>query len=67
MSETVTATYASADAMKNAVNDLLGAGIPQEQFFVDEMKLQVKVITPTAGKPEILELLNRHATQKAGS
>ncbi len=42
MSTTVTATYASADAMKNAVNDLLGAGIPQEKYFIDESALQIK-------------------------
>lgn len=64
MSETVTVTYASPEAMKNAVNDLLGAGIPQEKFYVDEEKLQVKVITPTASKPEIEQLLNRHSTKK---
>ena len=63
MSETVTVNYASSDAMKNAVNDLLGAGIPQEKFYVDEEKLQIKVITPTASKPEIEQLLNRHTTK----
>ena len=63
MSETVTVNYASSDAMKNAVNDLLGAGIPQEKLYVDEEKLQIKVITPTASKPEIEQLLTRHTTK----
>lgn len=67
MSTTVTTTYASKDAMKNAVNDLLGAGIPTEKFFTDEENLQVKVITSMSSKPEILELLNRHSTTKAGT
>ena len=61
MSETVTVNYASADAMKNAVNDLLGAGIPQEKFFVNSADLQIKVITPVASKPEIEQLLKRHS------
>lgn len=67
MSTTVTTTYSSKDAMKNAVNDLLGAGIPNENFFVDEGQLQVKVITSLDSKPEVLELLNRHTTKKAGN
>jgi len=67
MSATVTTTYASLEAMKNAVNDLLGAGVPNENFFVDEDHLQVKVITSMTTKPEILELLNRHATKKEGT
>ena len=67
MSTTVTTTYATTDAMKNAVNDLLGAGIPNENFFTDESALQIKVITSMDSKPEILELLNRHSIQKAGT
>jgi hypothetical protein len=63
MNETVTVDYASKEAMQNAVNDLLGAGIPQDKFYVDEEKLEIKVITPVASKPEILELLNRHTTR----
>ncbi|NOY13053.1 MAG: hypothetical protein GXP51_05035 [Deltaproteobacteria bacterium] len=63
MNETVTVNYASEAAMKNAVADLLGAGIPQDKFFVDDGKLQIKVITPTDSKPEIVELLNRHTTK----
>jgi len=64
MSTTVTATYESTDAMKNAVNDLVGAGIPNENYHIDESSLQIKVITSMNGKPEILELLNRHSTKK---
>ncbi|MDY6849539.1 MAG: hypothetical protein AB7F20_04200 [Geoalkalibacter sp.] len=63
MNETVTVDYASKEAMQNAVSDLLGAGIPQDKFYVDEEKLEIKVITPTESKPEILELLNRHTTR----
>ncbi len=64
MNETVTATYNTQDALKNAVDDLLGAGIPQEQFYVDKANNQLKVITPGDGAPEILELLKRHNPKK---
>ncbi|WP_020677959.1 hypothetical protein [Geopsychrobacter electrodiphilus] len=60
MNETVTVTYASTDALKNAKNELIAAQIPEEKFFVDEEKLQIKVITPKATKSTIEELLNRH-------
>jgi len=60
MTETVSVTYASADAMKNALNELVGHRIPEEKIFVDKEKLQIKVIIPKATKSTIEELLNRH-------
>ncbi len=65
MSETVTVTYASKDAMKNAVDELLRVGIPHEEYFVDEKKLEIKVITAAETRPEIEELLNMHTTKKS--
>ncbi|MDT8320443.1 MAG: hypothetical protein RQ826_07935 [Xanthomonadales bacterium] len=69
MSETVTVTvtYATADAMKNAVSELVAARIPEEKFFVDKEKLQIKVITPKDTKSTIEELLNRHSTNKTSA
>ncbi len=63
MSETVTVsvTYATTDAMKNALSELVAARIPEEKFFVDKEKLQIKVITPQATRSTIEELLNRHS------
>lgn len=60
MSTTVTMSYGSLDSLKNAVDDLIGVGIPQEQFHVIKDDLQIKVITPDATAPEIRELLGRH-------
>lgn len=60
MNTTVTMSYSSLDSLKNAVDDLIGVGIPQEQFHVIKDDLQVKVITPVASEPEIRELLGRH-------
>ena len=67
MGETVTATYVSADAMENSVNVLLAARIPEEKFFIDKEKLQIKVITPKATRSTIEELLNRHSTNYTSS
>ncbi len=57
---TITKTFASVDALTNVKEDLVGEGIPQEKFFLDKENLQVKVIIPETGKPEILEILGRH-------
>lgn len=60
MNTTVTVNYGSIDSLKNAVDDLLGVGIPQEQFHVIKEDLQIKVITPKTSEPEIRTLLERH-------
>jgi len=60
MNTTVTMSYGSLDSLKNVVDDLIGVGIPQEQFHVIKDSLQIKVITPKDTEPEIRELLNRH-------
>lgn len=60
MNTTVTMSFGSLDSLKNAVDDLIGVGIPQEKFHVIKDDLQIKVITPKASEPEIRELLGRH-------
>lgn len=60
MNTTVTVSYSSIDSLRNAVDDLLGVGIPQEQFHVIKDDLQIKVITPKATEPQIRTLLERH-------
>ena len=60
MNTTVTMSYGSLESLKNAVDDLIGVGIPQEQFYVIKKDLELKVITPKASEPEIRELLGRH-------
>ena len=67
MSETVTVTYVTEDAMKNAVSELVAARIPEEKFFVDKEKLQIKVITPKATRSTIEELLNRHSAKNTSA
>jgi len=41
MNTTVTMSYGSLDSLKNAVDDLIGVGIPQEQFHVIKEDLQL--------------------------
>jgi len=60
MNTTVTMSYGSLDALKNAVDELIGVGIPQEKFYVAKDALELKVITPKDSEPEIRELLGRH-------
>ncbi|MEA1889349.1 MAG: hypothetical protein U9N50_06145 [Pseudomonadota bacterium] len=60
MTETVTCTYDSADKARNAREDLIATGIPQEKIFFDEETNQIKVMIPASTKPEVVEILNRH-------
>lgn len=57
---TLTATYESEAAIRNVVDELLGIGIPQEKFFTEKDKHQIKVITPVSNEPSIMEVLKRH-------
>jgi hypothetical protein len=60
MNKTVTATYESADSLRNVVDELLGIGFPQDKFYAEKDKNQIKVITPVDGESVIVELLQRH-------
>ncbi len=56
----ITATYASADTLKNVVDDLINIGLPSEKIFADKNSNQVKVLAAHSIEPEIIEVLNRH-------
>jgi hypothetical protein len=58
--KTVTATFESTDAVRNVVDELLEIGIPQEKFYAEKDKNQIKVIIPEAGESMIVEVLKRH-------
>lgn len=60
MSTTVTGQYESLGQIRNAREDLIATGIPQEQIFVDDELQQLKVTIPDSSKPEIDEILMRH-------
>jgi hypothetical protein len=65
MSESVTVTghYSTAGQVKNAREDLVGVGIPQEKIFANEDACELKVMIPASSKPEIQEILNRHGAE----
>ena len=60
MAKTITATYDSADALKNVFDDLINIGLPSEEIFTDNEKKEVKVITGMDIEREIREVLDRH-------
>ncbi len=60
MTKTVTASYSTPDAARNARDELLADGIDREKIFLDTSKAELKVMIPDAIEPEITEILNRH-------
>ncbi|MCZ4304482.1 hypothetical protein O4G98_07025 [Zoogloeaceae bacterium G21618-S1] len=60
MTKTITGDFRTEDAMRNAMDDLLSAGIPREQLFMDAGMMSLKVITPEVTAPEVNEILTRH-------
>ena len=65
MSKTLTRSFESATQVKNTREDLIATGIPQENIFVDDENLQIKVMFPDQIEREILEILNRHVRSSA--
>lgn len=60
MSKVVTGEYASVDAARNAVDELVNAGFPREQVLREADSATVKVMTPAASEAEVREILERH-------
>ncbi|MFP7756284.1 hypothetical protein ACLG6S_16835 [Thermodesulfobacteriota bacterium B35] len=56
----ITATYGSAETLKNVTDDLINIGLPAEEIYADKAKKQVKVIAGSVIEPEIREVLGRH-------
>jgi hypothetical protein len=60
MTRTVVGTFDNLDKIRNAKEDLVATGIPQEKIFVNEVANELKVIAPDVTEREILEILQRH-------
>ncbi len=63
MFKTLTATFESAEALKNVKAEIVSAdiaGFPQEKIFIDKDKKEIKVITPTAIEAQIREIFQDH-------
>ena len=60
MTEIITAIYSTPGAATNAIDDLIGVGIPREELRLDSAKNQVQVNIANVAEPEIKEILQRH-------
>lgn len=60
MAEIITAIYSTPGAATNALEDLIGVGIPREELRIDDAKNQVQVNIANVAEPEIKEILQRH-------
>ena len=60
MLKIITATYGSDDMLENILDDLVNIGLPTEKIFINQIELQVKVISGPEIEAEILEVMNRH-------
>lgn len=64
MTVTITCTYDAADKVRNALDDLIGTGIPREEIYVEEEFNRIKVFVPKVARPEIEEILGRHGPSR---
>ena len=64
MATTLTATYATEAAARNAFDDLIGSGYPREKIFRQKDMPEIKVLSPGATVREAREILDRHAPSK---
>lgn len=60
MTQTITASYDSSLKARNAFDELVADGFPQESLFLDTERHELKVIINDPGHREVEEILNRH-------
>lgn len=60
MTVTITGTFATESAVRNASQDLHGIGIPGEKISVDKDACRIRVAIPEATEREVKEILKRH-------
>jgi hypothetical protein len=61
MTKILTGKYASADAARNVLDELINAGFDREKVYLDAESASVKVMTPNDTEREAREILDRHA------
>jgi hypothetical protein len=64
MARALTARYGSADAARNAHEDLIGSGYPSEKVYLDRDAAEVRVLVPTSTEREAREILGRHQPEE---
>lgn len=60
MTKTLTARYETAEAARNAYDDLIGKGYPREKVFLSSDTFELKMIVPVDAEPQAREILDRH-------
>ncbi len=60
MTTTVTGSYETMDSIKNVQDELIAAGIPQEQIFVDKSATCIKVMIADVTEAEVEDIFKRH-------
>jgi len=58
--KTLTASYRSNAAARNAFDELISDGIDREKMFLDTVHAELKVMIPDTIEREISEILVRH-------
>ncbi len=67
MTIVVKATYDSAVAIENVVEDLVATGIDRDKIYDDEENHLVKVMVPASSEAEVREILGRHRPESVES
>ena len=60
MTMVVTGTYESEIQLKNTREELIANGVPQEQIYIGDDKLMIKVMIANDTEPEIEMILKKH-------
>jgi len=60
MTRTLTGKFGSPEAARNAHEDFIDAGFPNETVFLDRENAALKVIASRDNEREIREILGRH-------
>ncbi|MCB1312427.1 MAG: hypothetical protein KDK29_11315 [Sedimentitalea sp.] len=60
MTKTLTGTFNSSDAARNAHEDFIASGFPTDKVYHARGSAELKVIASSDNEPEIREILGRH-------
>lgn len=63
MLKTIRGRYDDATQAKNTRDELINAGIPDEQINVDKDDHMIRVILPSEEDAEVLEIFDRHGVK----
>lgn len=64
MTRTLTGKFASPETAKNAHEDFIDSGFPNETLFHARGSTELKVIASRDNEPEIREILERHKPEE---